>query len=556
PVSHANTSKCTSLSRHKAADKEHDLQCLVIFQHTFRITPAAMPDQTTRCPCCDDLVPVAGVITFDGNTSCRACATNILLPRFHAALQYEDDWLQLRANNRRPKAADFVSLLGQEFVQRYERIEQEYLIGEARVYCTHMIVSETAPPRGGITDTSTTQLCYHCGGLLCGRCGRLHYSTEQANAHLNPSQCVLTQEQTADPLAGTGVSGQKCPTCKTFYAQGDGCNHAKCLRCSTDFCFACGQAATDDSGHWTMGTGTCPRWPPSEGPTRYDGSPTSFVGGVPLQRLMEAVEGRPLRMFMAANMFVSTFRDAMADRLQLSSENIHWLARIPEDVEFLADFSEDGLEAQFVGLAPFRQQSDVSAAHTSLLERQIRAYFDSPAVAGPQVSGERALMAFRDQAMANLPMPRVDMYGQFIDDELVEGADDGSEAGDEGAMVLFPSSGFISQRDAESRPWYLHLNIGRSFNAFSQVGVDTGSLEAEDLTVEIHITLDIDFATGSVLEARIEGFGEEVEDQAQHDRIHLICSQLNANGRSRLRRVLESMIRSGLVEVDEDMDLD
>ncbi|KXS95603.1 hypothetical protein AC578_10382 [Pseudocercospora eumusae] len=113
-----------------------------------------MPEQTMNCPCCDEVVQVADAITFDGSTSCRDCANNILVPRFHAALEYEDDWLQLKANNKRPKAADFVSLLGQEFVDRYERIEQEYLMGETRVYCTHMIASETAPPRGGTTDST------------------------------------------------------------------------------------------------------------------------------------------------------------------------------------------------------------------------------------------------------------------------------------------------------------------------------------------------------------------------------------------------------------------
>ncbi|KAF7193970.1 hypothetical protein HII31_04652 [Pseudocercospora fuligena] len=376
------------------------------------------------------------------------------------------------------------------------------------------------------------------------------YAVDAANAHLNPSQCVLTQEQTFDPLAGANLRGQKCPNCKSFYEQGDGCNHAKCPRCSTDFCFACGQAATDDSGHWTFGTGKCPRWPSNGGPTRYDGSPTRFVGGIPLQRLMESVEGRPFRMFMAANIFVPTFRNALAERLQLSVQNIPWLARIPEDVEFIADFSEDGLEVQFVGLAPFRQQSDASTAQISLLERQIRAYFNSPAVAGRQISGERVLMAFRDQAVTDLPMPMVDMYGQFFDDDISDPADDESEPGDDGPMEIFPSRGFISQRDAESRPWYLFLNIGRSFNAFSEAGVDTRSLEAADQLLEIAITLDIDFATASVLEARIEDVDDEVEDEAQHARIRLVYRQLNANGRVLLRRVLTTMFRDGLFEVE------
>lgn len=158
--------------------------------------------------------------------------------------------------------------------------------------------------------------------------------------------------------------------------------------------------------------------------------------------------------------------------------------------------------------------------------------------------------------MATLPMPKVDMYGQFIDDDLFEGADNGSESGDGGVMVLFPSSGFISQRDAESRPWYLHLNLGRSFNALTVAGVDTGSLEADDFNMEIDVTLDIDFSTGSVLEASIEAVVDDVENQAQRDRIRSICRQLNANGRVLLRRVIESLGNSGLLEIDADMGID
>lgn len=55
-----------------------------------------------------------------------------------------------------------------------------------------------------------------------------------------------------------GIKFQLCPNCSRPIHLTEACHHIKCP-CGTEFCYLCGKAASERSGHWHPGS--CPRYP-------------------------------------------------------------------------------------------------------------------------------------------------------------------------------------------------------------------------------------------------------------------------------------------------------
>ena len=63
---------------------------------------------------------------------------------------------------------------------------------------------------------------------------------------------------------------QPCPKCKRPWGLSDGCNRIVCKSCGANYCFICGEEASEDSAHWVEGS-SCPRWNhPDDANATYD----------------------------------------------------------------------------------------------------------------------------------------------------------------------------------------------------------------------------------------------------------------------------------------------
>lgn len=441
-------------------------------QQTNR-TAARMSSNQVQCLVCWDDVPRQSTITYNGNqVTCVACAEGTLVPMFEAAIDREQAYRNLLVGGGRLNPDEFKSVLGAEFIERFRSVEEEYKTpSNNRVYCPHMIKSNPAPPRGSQTsgaralhpnkiatadrdgvktercsafvcqgrDHPTVISCYQCSGALCGRCGKAHHSFSERATHALRDDCLPSTTE-ADSPTGTNIRTQRCPgSCQEIYAQADGCNHVVCQADGTNWCFHCGQVASDESGHWTLGTGTCPRWPAPEGASQYDfdGSPRHFdERGVPLPRYMQSVNDSATRWFINGPLFRSIFTDG----LRVWQHNMpapSWVARVPDQVEFVADVPIEGGSGEFIGLIPYGQRlTTAEEVRLSRLEDQIREYFVSPvvwhSVVGP-VSGAYAMFSFVFYGHRHIDMRVVNMYGALVDED--DEHDDSEEDFDSDADV-------------------------------------------------------------------------------------------------------------------------
>ncbi|KAK3716496.1 hypothetical protein LTR37_006392 [Vermiconidia calcicola] len=258
--------------------------------HPQQVPASKMAGSNFECQVClyDKQEPSHCII--DDCPVCNDCVKESILPLFHKALEHEHDYPP-RWGTKQLNPADFLHLLGKNFIDRYRRREVEYQSVD-RIYCRHKIRADTVLPigeaaplgkvlaltpvqinqatlddvpivecgalaSGRLHRQNTTLLCYHCTGWVCGFCERPIVSPGAFHF------CVPPVKTTIDEVLKDQVRGrdyQVCPSCESVTALADGCNSIFCpLPCGTDFCFICGEQADHDSGHWAEGK-PCPRW--------------------------------------------------------------------------------------------------------------------------------------------------------------------------------------------------------------------------------------------------------------------------------------------------------
>lgn len=236
---------------------------------------------------------------------CTECVVDGIDPLFEKAINHEHEYPP-KWGGTKLEAKDFtgaLSGLGEDFLERYQRIEEEYQTTGHRIYCKHIIRAARKRPRGAkrsITSTfyshpieidwmkrdgealqecghmltawspsnSGTMICYHCGGKTCVRC-------EKYFTFYDEHTCILIDPSSREYIFKDQVRGkhyQVCPgqNCSNIVALADGCNEIVCNICETHFCFICGGKAEDGSGHWAEGN-PCPRWnQPGKRNAHYD----------------------------------------------------------------------------------------------------------------------------------------------------------------------------------------------------------------------------------------------------------------------------------------------
>lgn len=232
---------------------------------------------------------------IDETLICYDCLKESILPMFQAALKYEHHYPP-RFGPKKLEIDDFVGLLSRhfeiEFVERYVRREIEYA-ATIRIYCKNLVDTRHLPAVGGVCQRNTklaltpgmvetykaagnTQTecggfvsgrvrppntileCEKCNGKLCGAC------EEPIFRDIVSHTCkAVHRADTLQDLIGQrrGRDIQQCPNteCRSITGLSSGCNQVTCNRCSTFYCFICGQEADPDGDHWIVGN-PCPRW--------------------------------------------------------------------------------------------------------------------------------------------------------------------------------------------------------------------------------------------------------------------------------------------------------
>ncbi|KAK3725914.1 hypothetical protein LTR37_000062 [Vermiconidia calcicola] len=85
-------------------------------------------------------------LIIDDCPVCDDCVKESILPLFHRALEHEHDYPP-RWGTTQLNPADFLHLLGKNFLDRYRRREVEYQSVD-RIYCKHKVRADAVPPIG------------------------------------------------------------------------------------------------------------------------------------------------------------------------------------------------------------------------------------------------------------------------------------------------------------------------------------------------------------------------------------------------------------------------
>ena len=262
------------------------------------------PATEFKCSLCKYNCSEAKPRIINENFVCKDCVTDMVVPLFHKALQYEfaypvewDHFMILDPD-------DFAEDLGKDFIARFEQVEKDYHCPPSeRVYCKNLIKEEDVLPRGQKrflmcataikSRPEKVQLrvaghkivecgafvrarkendggsffvqpyCRSCGGKACSNCGDAVF-VHTAIQH----RCRYVRQKPVETFVGPemikGKDYQVCPNpeCGTIVQLHDGCNSMMCKQtsCNTSFCFLCAAPVRDDDlAHWRPGN-PCPRF--------------------------------------------------------------------------------------------------------------------------------------------------------------------------------------------------------------------------------------------------------------------------------------------------------
>ena len=242
---------------------------------------------------------------------CRSCVEEAVVPLFHKAIYFEFHYPVEWSHGFVLDPHDFVEELGQHFVLRFERVEQEYNTKPAdRIYCKRKILASDKQPPGmwrqrdivwmepedvakaeaegkqvvgcgafvctrrpygswnlDMDGNAYAPVCRFCCGRVCPNCGEgvdvpsvFDFETDP------PHLCVWEEPEKPEAALGgmqRGKDYQICAgrNCSSVVSLKDGCNFVRCPQssCKTGMCFVCGDGPLEDhSNHWR--TGGCPRY--------------------------------------------------------------------------------------------------------------------------------------------------------------------------------------------------------------------------------------------------------------------------------------------------------
>ena len=234
-----------------------------------------------------------------GSMVCSECIQDNIMPLFRAAIAYQHDYPP-KWGQKEIEFEDFKQFLTQAERDEWELKAEEYNTPVPdRIYCSHK-VQGPATDDGAASSTNCNNFvgttnpeggashCHKCDGWTCRLCGGIDEAPADKKTD---DDCMeidhICKQKEADILHDPSLVDhyQRCPnpTCGIVVSLGAGCNAMDCHRCSTTFCYLCGEITTHESNHWALGS-RCPRFgKPSDQNPIFDDAPAPVVQ--PLQRV-------------------------------------------------------------------------------------------------------------------------------------------------------------------------------------------------------------------------------------------------------------------------------
>lgn len=208
----------------------------------------------------------------DEGSICRMCVLNEFDaaynnvtddPNLGWGIPWGRDYLQART---------YISVLGDEFVENYERRQAEYIVPQAdRVFCPHN-ASDGEKTCGSFVGAAKNTgnnkaCCPKCGRWVCLICRDVDPRGDPPHECSGPP--AAEEPDFLIPAEWVrGVDYQHCPECGGLHSRLDGCNFDRCsvMTCRTGFCYICGERAEHKPpyAHWQRvqpdGSDGCPLW--------------------------------------------------------------------------------------------------------------------------------------------------------------------------------------------------------------------------------------------------------------------------------------------------------
>lgn len=191
----------------------------------------------------------------DEGAICTQCILDVFQKAYDSETDPDLGW-GVRWGSDHLRARNYIAVLGEEFVIKYERREAEYNVPRKdRVYCSRP-TTDDGQKCGGFIGAATSATgngeanCPTCNELTCLICRKAHLADGICSG---PPEDEETLDDGFSEME-RGIHYQRCPGCRTGYAHLDGCNWTKCaiMTCGKGFCFLCGKEAIHQVpyDHW------------------------------------------------------------------------------------------------------------------------------------------------------------------------------------------------------------------------------------------------------------------------------------------------------------------
>jgi hypothetical protein len=201
-------------------------------------------------------------IIYHGHGLCLECLT-VMVTR---VVEDKDTYPVDLGHYRNP--FDYANHLDATLLEQYKLKELEHsTFPHERVFCFcgkfigRLIVHRQGEEYIGVKSCSDTSCqrfsCLNCAAKLEDVADIIdHGCKEMRQAKEEDKQKMLESNE-------RGIKFQLCPNCSRPIQLTEACHHIKCP-CGTEFCYLCGKAASERSGHWRLGR--CPRYPTQPAP--------------------------------------------------------------------------------------------------------------------------------------------------------------------------------------------------------------------------------------------------------------------------------------------------
>jgi hypothetical protein len=205
---------------------------------------------------------LCGLLINNVNT-CEACLAEVIEKTANGELPYP-----VEINKQPVNLAAYAKFLDPRLLEKYASRDHEHTTHpHRRVYCAckRFIGTKIARSTTQMANITAVGQCSSCAGVACMICATpfdKYSPLSGAFEHGCKEKLAATENErlALENGADRGRNYQICPFCQRKGFLHEACNHITC-ECSGEFCYVCGKAAKERSGHWGPGSDQCPQFP-------------------------------------------------------------------------------------------------------------------------------------------------------------------------------------------------------------------------------------------------------------------------------------------------------